>query len=617
MSAMENIEREIVFTGNPNAGKSTLFNALAHAHAHTGNWHGVTVGAASKVVRGQRGKFLYTDLPGVYSLDGYSLEEKNALAYLRAHENARLVQVADVRTLPRALRLTQSLRAKGRPVVLALTMRKSFEKHGGRLNVSALSARLGVPVFFVNAFNAREMKEFNLFLQDEWAADNTHARKEDEKKQGDFSAENLLTGIYVPQVRRESRAEKICYNRALCLPLFFLLMAGIFFLTFGNGMPGTLLKDMLEELICERLADAVGAYLPTPAVRALVCDGFLRAAGGVFSFLPQLAILFGFLLFLEESGYMSALAFTADGVFRKVGLSGRAVFCILLGFGCTAQAILSTRGFEKREMQRRTIAALPYISCSAKLPVYLTLLSSFFTRPFVAVAGLYALGVAVSLTVFAFLSRGEKGDFILELPEMQLPDPICFAKTLLFRLKQFIIKIATVVAAFTLLVWFLSSFDFSLRYVGTEKSMLAFLSDGLKYVFRPVGVQDWQTAFALLSGLVAKENIAGLLNLFYPAGLPYSAQTAFALAVFVLFCSPCVSAIAASAREIGWKDALVNAVLQTGTAVLAAYAAYFLYGVRILIPVAAALLALILAAKRFCFERIHRKKRGFAQKFHG
>ena len=610
---MNAFRREIIFTGNPNAGKSTLFNALTGAHARTGNWHGVTVGALSKAVKSPRGRFLYTDLPGIYSLDGYSMEEKGAADYLRGHKNALLVNVADVRTLSRSLRLTRALIGAGYAVVLALTMCRAFRKNGGSVNVSALSAALGVPVFAVDAFRPHEVKAFNSFLQGEGAFRAAHARKTGEKDEGE---KPLPRSVYVPQKRKAGFIEKICYNRALCLPLFFCLMGSLFFLTFGRGMPGAAMKSWLEELICVRLADAVGAHLSVPAVRALVCDGFFRSAGGVLSFLPQLAMLYGFLLFMEESGYMSALAFTADGVFRKFGLNGRAVFCVLLGFGCTAQAILSTRGFENRAMQKRTICALPYISCSAKLPVYLTLLSSFFARPFLAVAGLYALGVVVSLLVFSFLSRGEKGEFILELPEMQLPDPIFFVKTLLFRLKQFIIKIVTVVTAFTLAVWFFSSFNFSLRYVPAEESMLAFFSDGLKYVFYPVGVRDWETAFALFSGLVAKENVAGLLTLFYPAGLPYTAPTAFALAVFVLFCSPCISAIAASAREIGWKDSLCSAVLQTATAVLAAYAAYFLFVYRIFIPAAAVLVLLLAAGKRLCFERIHRKERRHAQKFH-
>lgn len=618
---------EIIFTGNPNAGKSTLFNALARAHAHTGNWQGVTVGAASKRVHTRRGEMLYTDLPGVYSLDGYSMEEKTALSYLRAHPSAKLVQVVDLRVLPRSLRLTKALLQEGRDVVLALTMRKTFEKNGGKLDVAALAEKLKIPVFYVNAYNAAEVRAFNLFLQEQWQKGRGYAPDEGVKSNisdmqfiQDMPPQNSLSleGVYRPQQRRESVLEKICYNRFLCLPLFFLLMAGVFFLTFGEGMPGTLMKDFLEEMICERLTSFVGAHLSVPAVRALVCDGFLRAAGGVLSFLPQLALLFSVLLFLEESGYMSALAFTADGVFRRFGLSGRAVFCILLGFGCTAQAIMSTRGFENKKMQRRVILALPYISCSAKLPVYLTLLSSFFSHPFLPVAVLYFLGVGVSMVVLSLLSRGETGAFLLELPEFHLPDPIFFAKTLLFRLKQFIIKIATVVAAFTLIVWFLSSFDFSLRYTAdVQESILAQLSGGLKYLFYPIGVRDWQTAFALCSGLVAKENIAGLLNLFYPSGLPYSPQTAFALAVFVLFCSPCISAIAASAREVGRRNALFYAVMQTGTAVLASYIAWFLYAARLFIPVTLAGVLILLAAKRLCFERIHRKKSGYAQKFYG
>lgn len=599
------IAREVVFVGNPNAGKSTLFNALTHAHAHTGNWHGVTVGTLSKYVKTGADGILFTDLPGVYSLKGYSMEEKVATEYIRGHKDALFVNVIDVRSLSRSLALTRMLAGMGASVLVVLTMCKDFFKRGGKLDVKALSRLLRVPVYAVDAFSAKQTKAFFKVIQSDFS----------ENKAG-TSADFSLDEIYAPAARKEGIIEKICSNPALCLPVFFLIVGAVFYLTFGKNMPGSALKKILEELICDRLAAFLASFFQTPAVKALVCDGILRSAGGVFSFLPQITILYAFLFFLEESGYMSVLAFSADGLFRKIGLNGRAVFCLLLGFGCTAQAILSTRGFENKKMQRRTVAALPYIPCSAKLPVYLTLLGNFFSRPFPAVFFFYLLGVSVSLAVFAFQSRGTERESVAEVAQMSLPNFGALLKTVLFRLKQFVLKIGTVVTAFTIVVWFVSSFDFTFAYVGTEKSMLAVFCSGLKYVFYPIGVTDWQTTFALFSGLIAKENVAGLLEFFYPDGLPVAQNTALALGVFILFCSPCVSAITASSREIGWKDSIYNAVFQTVTAVFASYIAYFLLeNVLLFIPFFLSVI-LLFALKRFCFERIYRKRTEYPQKIH-
>jgi ferrous iron transport protein B len=218
--------------------------------------------------------------------------------------------------------------------------------------------------------------------------------------------------------------------------------------------------------------------------------------------------------------------------------------------------------------------------------------------------------------VFYFFSDGKEGDFVLEIPEIQLPNAFSFVKTLLFRLKQFIIKIATVVAVFTVAVWFFSSFSFRLEYVGREESMLAFVCKGLQYLLYPIGVKDWKMTFALFSGLIAKENVAGLLAVFYPNGLHISAYSAFSLAVFILYCSPCISAIAAASRELGVKRAVENAVLQTISALFIAYAMYYALHNILLFAVGAGLLLLLFWIKRFCFEGVHRKTRRYVKEIH-
>lgn len=585
--------------GRTNVGKSTLFNALTGAHAHTGNWNGVTVGANSEECEIGGEKVLFTDLPGVCSFHARSMEEAAALDYLSSRKDAFIVNVVDVRQLPYTLPFTEKLFAKRKGVV-ALTMFRDFTAGGGKVDIPTLSAHLGVPVYVVDSYKRRDVAAFRAALL---------TGKEGEKK----DASRWKKDSFTPSGVKEGIFEKICYHPVFFLPVFLTLILSVFFLIFADGMPGTTLKNLFERFFCDFLPATVGNVIPTPWVRSLVCDGFLRSVGGVLGFLPQITLLYIFLFWMEESGYMNSVAFMSDGALKKIGLNGRMLFCILLGFGCSAQAILSTKGLENRNKQEKTVYALSFIPCSAKLPVYMTLVSSLFKRPYPVVVSLYVAGVAAALLYFLWHKGDEEEPPITDLPSFRIPNGIFFVKTLLFRIKQFIIKIVTVVAGFTLFVWFLSSFDFNLSFVPINESMLSVLCEGLKYLFYPVGVTDWQTAFALFSGLIAKENVAGLLSFFYPAGLPFSGNTALALCVFLLFCSPCVSAIAASRREIGRKKALKNAAVQTGFALLASYATYF----ALLFPwlfAAAVLLLILLFVMRSRFEKIRRKRRGNAKK---
>lgn len=595
---------KLLLIGNPNAGKSTLYNALTGGHARVGNWHGVTVSAleGEAMLSGNRVKI--ADLPGVYSADGLSMEERAACAYLEACPEGVVCLVTECAALPRSLALLSAL-AKGRRAILVLTKKRQFVRQGGKLEEHELERCLGIPVVSAEGVPPRELCERvgEALLR--------AGRPRGASEEG----RSLPKEVYTRAPVRLTKFDRFLLHPAAACAVFALLLAAAFFLTFSPVGPGGLLKGLIEALIAQ-IKEAFQTHIPSPVLCSFVGEGLVGSVGGVLCFLPQIGMLFFFLSLLEESGLLSRLAFFTDGTLSRVGLSGRAVFSLLMGFGCTAAAILSTRGLDDKRMQRRVILCLPYLSCSAKLPVYLTLASSFFRDQFLAALLLYVLGAGLSFAVLLFMG-GEKGaPFVLEFAPLRLPEAKTVAKALCFQLKQFIIKLGTVILAFFIASWLLSSFDFAFRFVPVEESMLAHLCGGLKWLFAPVGMEDWRIAYAALSGLVAKENVAASLELFFPA-FPYGARSAFALAVFVLASSPCVSAVAAAAREVGAKLALLYAVAETAGALLLCYLVYFLTGLgaSAVLPLIAAVI-LIFSFGRTFRAGIHRQRGNFAQKLH-
>lgn len=601
---VKEVPTKLLLIGNPNAGKSTLYNALTGGHARVGNWHGVTVSALEGEAMLSGNRVRIADLPGVYSADGLSMEERAACAYLEACPEGVVCLVTECAALPRSLALLSAL-AKGRRVILVLTKKRQFVRQGGKLEERELERILGIPVVSVEGVPPRELRERvgEALLR----AGLMRGASEEGR--------SLPKEVYMRARMRLTKFDRFLLHPAAACAVFAFLLAAAFFLTFSPVGPGGLLKGLIEALIAQ-IKEAFQTHIPSPVLCSFVGEGLVGSVGGVLCFLPQIGMLFFFLSLLEESGLLSRLAFFTDGTLSRVGLSGRAVFSLLMGFGCTAAAILSTRGLDDKRMQRRVILCLPYLSCSAKLPVYLTLASSFFQDPFLAALLLYVLGAGLSFAVLLFLG-GEKGaPFVLEFAPLRLPEAKTVAKALCFQLKQFIIKLGTVILAFFIASWLLSSFDFAFRFVPVEESMLAHLCGGLKWLFAPVGMEDWRIAYAALSGLVAKENVAASLELFFPA-FPYGARSAFALAVFVLASSPCVSAVAAAAREVGAKLALLYAVAETAGALLLCYLVYFLTGLgaSAVLPLIAAVI-LIFSFGRTFRAGIHRQRGNFAQKLH-
>lgn len=593
---------KVVLAGNPNAGKTTLFNALTKSRLATGNWHGVTTRPAYKAMGG----IVFADVPGMYSFNSYSMEEDSAAAEIRAAD--AVINVVDGLTLANSLTLTRAIIAINGNVVVYVTKLKQLKRRGGRIDFFALSRLLGVPVtgnikeLKAELFRITDSKRNFLRGKDEGKkapAESKDAAAESSKgarTQGkntpfahsknspsasaacvsyqDF--ERALNKAYYGGNCTLTRAERLFYNRYFALFFFIFAILATFFFAFFPGMPGDFFKGLTEELISEKLYGAAASLLPEGKVRSLLCDGIIGGAGGVLSFIPQLAVLYTFLTLLDESGVMSALSFVTDGLFAKVKLSGRAAFSLISGFGCTAAAILTTRGFTSPATQRRAVAVLAYIPCGAKMPVFLTLLSPLFKNPFPVISAFYFAGVAITFATCFFI-RGREEELLSEVAPISLPAPAAVIKKLCFYLKGFIIKVATAVMLFCVASWVLSNFTFAFSPCEVQNSMLADISRAISPLFAPMGLADWRLSYAMISGFAAKENVAATINMLMPEGAGLDIASALAASAFILTCPACVSAFSASCKEVGLKTTLKFFGVQLIFAFLSGYAVHLLF----------------------------------------
>lgn len=598
----------VVLAGNPNAGKTTLFNALTKSRLTTGNWHGVTTRPAYKAVGG----IVFADVPGMYSFNSYSMEEDSAAAEIRAAD--AVINVVDGLTLANSLTLTRAIISINKNVVVYVTKLKQLKRRGGRIDFFALSRLLGVPVtgslkeLKAELFRITDSKQNFLRGKDDGSGAAVEGKKapaegKDAAAEGkgapaqgkntpfahsknspsalaacvprqDF--ERALDEAYYGGNCTLTRAERLFYNRYFALFFFIFAILATFFFAFFPGMPGDFLKGLTEELISEKLYGAAANFLPEGKVRSLLCDGIIGGAGGVLSFIPQLAVLYTFLTLLDESGVMSALSFVTDGLFAKVKLSGRAAFSLISGFGCTAAAILTTRGFTSPATQRRAVAVLAYIPCGAKMPVFLTLLSPLFKNPFPVISAFYFAGVAITFAACFFI-RGREEELLSEVAPISLPAPAAVIKKLCFYLKGFIIKVATAVMLFCVASWVLSNFTFALAPCEVQNSMLADISRAISPLFAPMGLSDWRLSYAMISGFAAKENVAATINMLMSEGAGLDIASALAASAFILTCPACVSAFSASCKEVGLKTTLKFFGVQLIFAFLSGYAVHLLF----------------------------------------
>ena len=640
---------KVALAGNPNCGKTTLFNALTGSNQYVGNWPGVTVEKKEGTAHLGDRSITVVDLPGIYSLSPYSMEEIVARNFIIGEGPDAVIDIVDATNLERNLYLTVQLLELERPLVLALNFMDEVKARGDQIDVERLSKELGVPVVPITAKTGEGLDELLQVahrqmhlgvtyepddLYDDFTHDIHHRMGElihdyayaanlpahwasIKLLEGDgivakalnlpADVQNKLDAIiaeyeassalgdretlvadsryrYIERVVHASvvkgkgsegptlteKIDRIVTGKYTALPLFLCAMLVMFVITFGPF--GSWLQDGVSALIdlfsswLEGTLTAMGA---PDVVISLACDGIISGVGGVLSFLPQIALLFFFLSFLEDSGYMSRAAFIMDRLLRRFGLSGKAFIPMLMGFGCSVPAIMGARTMENEKDRRMTILLIPFMSCSAKLPVY-GLLSAAFFGPWagLVVFGLYVIGMAVGILSGIFfkhtLFAGEPAPFVLELPPYRFPSMENIATHVWQKVKGFLVKAGTLILAMSIVLWLLQSFDFSLHMVDdAANSMLGTLGALIAPVFAPLGFGFWQAAVALLTGFIAKEMVVSSLSMFYGFSLTaagtavaaamtgFTPLSAFSMLVFILLYVPCVAATSTMAKELG------------------------------------------------------------------
>jgi len=379
---------------------------------------------------------------------------------------------------------------------------------------------------------------------------------------------------------RSERLDRVLTGKYTAIPMFILIMGLVFFLTFF--LIGPFLQDLLDQgigLLKDLVSRAMEAGHVNITVQSLVTDGIFEGVGSVVSFLPLIVILFFFLSLLEDSGYIARVAFVMDRSLRRIGLSGRSIVPMLIGFGCTVPAVMSTRTLPSDRDRRMTILLTPFMSCTAKLPIYGFFVNAFFPGySWLIITGLYLLGILIGiLTARVFrktLFRGEAVPFVMELPNYRMPSPRNVWQLLWEKARDFLHRAFSVILIATIVVWFLKSFDFRFNMVeDSQGSMLSVLAGTVAPLFRPVGLDDWRIVTSLVSGFMAKESVVSVMEVLFRGGLEtLGTLSAACMLVFSLLYTPCVAAIAAIKREMGGKWALEVVLFQCAVAWIAALA---------------------------------------------
>ncbi len=631
--------------GNQNSGKTTLFNQLTGSNQHVGNWPGVTVERKTGTLIKHKNIQL-VDLPGIYSLSPYTLEEVVSRDFLTSNEVDVIVNIVDATNLERNLYLTLQLCELGKPMVIALNMMDEALAHGDVINFAEFQKELGIPVVPISARNgdgipqlivamqdaavkktvpplndicegylheaihsithlveaksaathlprryvATKLVEGDAIIQDKLGLDNheKHIIQEivelmEHKMDLESDAaladarytfvshlvnEHIRRGRKAGEMTLSNKIDRVLTNKIAAIPCFVGIMAFVFWFTFGPI--GTFIADSfagLLDLITGTIGTALESANASDWVQGLVVDGVLAGIFSMLGFLPVILLLFLFLSILEDTGYMARAAFVMDRFLSRFGLSGRAFFPMIMGFGCSVPAIMATRTMSSAKERRLAILVTPFMSCAARVPIYGLFIAAFFdTHAALVMTAIYFIGIVVAVLCAFFFKdlkffKSGQTPFVMELPPYRLPSLKTVLLLLVDKAGDFMKRAFTVIFAATVVIWFLSSFDSSFKMVEDDNdSLLADVGTFISPVFKPLGFGEWEASTAILTGFTAKEAVVSTMAVLYNTEEDslhevlrsvFTPLTAWSFMVFKLLYMPCVSAFAATKRELG------------------------------------------------------------------
>ena len=628
----------ITLAGNPNCGKTTLFNRLTGSNQKVGNWSGVTiekkVGSYAKIKPGTNEKETVNvvDLPGIYSLTPHSAEEIIARNFIIDENPDLVINIVDATNLERNLYLTFQLKKLGCPMIVALNMMDEVEQNGTTIDFEKMSDMLGLPVIPISAIEGKSFSskvaklmgyksskvaeggverliaKINETLDQSQdpnqSQDRSRDLNQDFPKEADDADDDIHSAeIYneISQIvsatvfeggkdilkNRTSKIDNVLTNKWLGIPVFLFLMGIVFTLSFGIG---SIFSHMIEDFFdflsgfIEEWFTAAGA---AEWMTDLMVNGILAGVGAVLYFIPLIVILFLFLTLMEDSGYLARVAFLMDRIFTKVGLTGKSFIPMLLGFGCTVPAVMAARTLDNETDRKTTIFITPFIPCGALLPIYALFIGVFFAvHPAfqgLIMLTLYVLGIVVAIVSAWILKKtifkGPESPFIMELPPYRFPDLYTYLKHVWEKARGFIIRAGTIIFVASIIIWFCQGYDFTFNAVDDPiDSIFGTIGNLIAPLFEPLGFGDWRAVMSLIIGFAAKEAVVSAIEiLFTPEEFEalFTPAAAFAFMVFTLLYLPCLAAFATIKRELNsWKLAIFAVTYQTAFAYAAAFIAY-------------------------------------------
>lgn len=563
----------VALFGNPNVGKTTVFNLLTGSNQYVGNWPGVTIDKKEGFL-GDDIKIV--DLPGIYAMDTFSNEEKVSKEFLETGDVDVIVNIVDASNLSRNLYLTTQLMKFNKPIVILLNMLDVAESKGIYIDFDKLSKELGVTVIPIIAKKKSGFDKISSAIKVSvnkninYSIDFGNEAKT-YKKLDDILSRCIKTTSN-KKISISDKIDNIVLNPILAYPIFIGALLLLFKFTFD--WVGGPLQEGLATLIETYISSPINDMLvnSSPWFKSLIIDGILGGVCGTLPFFPLIFTLFFGISLFEDSGYMSRAAFLMDNIMRKVGLSGKAFIPMVMGLGCSSPAIMATRTLDSEKDRKITALISPLMTCGAKLPIYAVFVAIFFPKNAALVTtSLYLLGIVVAILVALVLNKTSfKTDiepFILELPEYKLPTLNALLKNTWNKSKGFLIRVVTVMFAMSVAIWLLSSFNFNGFTEDMNNSFLSYLGKLMTPLFSPLGFGDWRASVSILTGLGAKEIVISTMQVLYgnlDIVLPtvFTGVTAYGFLVFSTLYTPCIAALATMRKEYGNKMMFTSLIYQ-------------------------------------------------------